>query len=508
MALSMGFAAAVNGVARDPWNLGPGELAPATSAQRPSWQVTRWPVSRDAYNQMVQAARAAVMVPGAPMPLAPSVALNPPVVSHALDGIGHTTFEPPDPAIAVGPTDVMTAVNDSFAVTAKGAMAPLAPLSLSALFGGVLPANASMFDPRLVYDHFAQRWIVVVAARREAPAGSWIMIATSQTANPQGVYNTWALDGALDGATATGNWADYPTLGFDEHAIYVAVNMFQIGGPFQYAKIRIINKNEAYAPGAPPLKWYDLWGMLNPDGSSAFTLQPAVHFRAAPGPAYLANALWPSGNTISLWTLTNPLASWNNPAGSPSLAAVAVACNPYDLPPAADQPGGPGGIATDDARLLNAEYREDGVSQGFWTCHTSKYSWPGEAQARSLAQWYQVNVATGAIVQQGHYGAAGKYYFFPTIQTASNGDAFIAFAESSAADYVQLQVTGRGSGDPVGSLRGGTIVQPGVSAYAGSRWGDYFSICRDPADPTLVWIAGGYAGATGSWATQLCAVHL
>jgi hypothetical protein len=68
-----------------------------------------------------------------------------------------------------------------------------------------------MFDPRLAFDHFANWWIVVAAARCEAPAESWLMIAVSQTSNPRGVYNTWALDGSLDGATATGNWADYPT---------------------------------------------------------------------------------------------------------------------------------------------------------------------------------------------------------------------------------------------------------------------------------------------------------
>jgi hypothetical protein len=402
----------------------------------------------------------------------------------------------------------MIAVNDSFAAAAKGAIAALAPLPLSALFGGVLPLNASMFDPRLAYDHFSQRWIVVAAARREAPAGSWLMVAVSQTLNPHGTYNTWALDGSLDGATPTGNWADYPTLGFDEEAIYVAVNMFQIGGAFQYAKVRIINKAEAYAPAAPPLRWYDMWGMLNPDGSDAFTLQPAIHFRAVAGPAYLANALWPSGNTLTLWTLTNSLASWKALGGTPTLTCEQVACNPYDLPPSADQPGAPGGIETDDARLLNAEYRADGLSEGFWTCHTSKYSWPGDPQARSLAQWYRVNVAAGAIVEQGHYGVAGSYYFFPTIQTAENGDAFMAFAQSSATNFAQLEATGRASGDPAGTMRGSTIVQAGLSAYAGSRWGDYFSICRDPANPTLVWIAGGYAGAAGVWATQICAVHL
>ncbi len=66
----------------------------------------------------------------------------------------------------------------------------------------------------------------------------------------------------------TANWADYPTLGFDEQAIYIAVNMFTFNGPFQYTKLRILNKSEVYAaPGlaAPALRWYDITVILNPD---------------------------------------------------------------------------------------------------------------------------------------------------------------------------------------------------------------------------------------------------
>src|SRR3712207_8612495 len=37
----------------------------------------------------------------------------------------------------------------------------------AALFGGVLPSGASVFDPRVAYDHYRQRWIVVLAARRD-----------------------------------------------------------------------------------------------------------------------------------------------------------------------------------------------------------------------------------------------------------------------------------------------------------------------------------------------------
>ena len=45
----------VVGAARDPWHLGPGQLAPQAVAQgRPTWQVTRWPVDRAEFNRLVE----------------------------------------------------------------------------------------------------------------------------------------------------------------------------------------------------------------------------------------------------------------------------------------------------------------------------------------------------------------------------------------------------------------------------------------------------------------------
>ena len=40
---------------------------------------------------------------------------------------------------------------------------------MSALFAPVLPAGAQLFDPQVIYDHYAGRWVVVVAARPPHP---------------------------------------------------------------------------------------------------------------------------------------------------------------------------------------------------------------------------------------------------------------------------------------------------------------------------------------------------
>ena len=513
--MEMKSSAPIAGATRNPWNLPPGALAAQqTSGPRPTWQVTRWPVSRDEYERLVEAARAPDMfaleavaaVIDAQAPAAPG-----PVLVDNFDAIGATALEPPDPALAAGPNDVMTAVNAEFAVAPKTRPLP-GSLPFSALFGAAMPPGAtSVFDPKLAYDHFAQRWIVIVVAKRESPPGSWIMLGASQTPNPRGAYYTWALDAALDGDTPTQNWADYPTLGFDEQAIYIGLNMFRFGGGFQYAKLRILNKSEVFAPpgaATPVLRWHDIVQLANPDGSPAFSLQPAVHHRTAPGPAYLVNALWPGGAALTAWTLTDPLAAWQNPPGSPTLTAAAIACQSYDLPPSADQLGGSPKLNTGDSRLLNAIYHGDGAAaDGLWTAHTSKFTWQGESVARSVAQWYQLDVGGSAVVQQGRYGTPGAYFFYPAMQTAQNGDAFMVFGRCSATEYGAHSAPARSATDPVNTLRSSTLVQAGASTYGGGRWGDYFSACRDPQNITDVWLCGEYSGSAG-WATRVCSAKV
>jgi hypothetical protein len=511
--MQMQLSAPVAGASREPWSLAPEALAAAAPpAPRPDWQLTRWPVSAEEYANLVEAARMpdpasfdAAVVTDAAAPVAEA-----PTVDVSFDGLGATGLEPPDPAIAVGPDDVMIAVNADFGLAPKDGSAPVVRRPLSALFSSVLPPGAtSLFDPKLAFDHFAQRWIVLVGARRGSPAGSWLMLAASQTADPRGAYHTWALDASLDGATPTNNWADYPALGFDEQAIYVAMNMFVIGGGFVYTKLRILNKREVYAPGpaTPSLRWFDVTRLTNPDGRPVFTLQPAVHFRTAPGDAFLANALWASGGTLTVWTLRNPLAAWGNPPATPTLTSAGALCQFYDLPPSAEQQGGPPRLATDDTRLLNAVYHGDGEARGLWVTHTSKFTWPGEPEARSVAQWYQIDPGPPHVVQQGRYGAPGAYHFFPAVQTAANSDAFVVFTRSSATDFAQLRATGRDHGDPPNTLRNSAVVQAGSSTYRNTRWGDYFGVARDPADDGTAWLYGEYAGAAGSWATQVCSVH-
>jgi hypothetical protein len=299
-------------------------------------------------------------------------------------------------------------------------------------------------------------------------------------------------------------------LGFDGQGIYITLNQFAFNGGFQYTKLRILNKSELYGGGVGPshsIRWFDMWGLRNPDNSVAFTVQPAAHFRGSGGnpPAYLVNALWPSGTSLTLWTLTNPLGLWTGAATT--LTRTSVSCRGYDLPPDAQQPDTITRIETNDTRLLKAMYQFVGDTQRLWTCHTSKQTWAGESEARSVVQWYEIDVPSRSVTQQNGFGAPGLYYFFPAIHTDINRNAYVVFGRSGASEYGQLRQTGRRVADGQGVLQGSALLAAGVSAYTGARWGDYKDTGRDGGDPRTVWMYGQMAGASNTWATRVGAAR-
>jgi hypothetical protein len=518
-------------------------IATPVRVAKPSWMLTRYPVSREEYADLLRAAeepdRAALSadaddtlvedtsteIANAETPTAAEAfdtyedvpedqalavgrdgpAPAAPTAVASFEATPQTSFTPPDCTIAVGPSDVLVAVNVDLAGYRKNGTLRFRWPSMTALFSQVLPAGAGLFDPKLAYDHYTGRWIIAVAARRQSPAGSWVMLGVSQGADPAGAWWVWALDFMVDGSTATNNWADYPMLGFDTQAIYIATNQFKVGGGFSYSKIRILNKTEAYAGSA--LRWYDFWNLKNPDNSLAFTVQSTVHFRGTGGnpPAYFCNSLFPSGSSLTVWQLNDPLASWRG--ATPTLDKFSVACRSYDLPPGAEQPGSTTRLATNDIRIVSSMFQFVGGVQRLWVANTSKITWQGDSAARSAVQWYEIDTQSRSVVQQSGYGASGFYYFFPVIQTDISRNAYLCFSRSSSQEYGSMRQTGRRASDPLNSLQGSALVKAGASAYNGGRWGDYFGNARDGGDANQVWLYGEYAEVRNTWGTWVCSAR-
>ncbi len=425
---------------------------------------------------------------------------NAPSVSSTFEAIPSTGWIPPDCVVATNGQEVVACVNSEFRVySSTGTL--LRRNVYGSFFTPVLPNSAAIkiFDPRIIYDHYNNRFVMIVAATQSAPAKSWCGIAVSKTNDPNGAWWLWALDAAVDGSSPTQNWMDYPMLGFDAKAIYIGMNMFK-GNAFQYCKVRILNKTELYSGSA--VRWFDFWNLKNPDGSLAFTVQPCCHFRGnTAGPGYMISNHFGANNKLTMWTINNPLALWSG--GAPTMSKVSIACRNYDIPPQAKQKGSATTINTNDNRLLNAVYQHTGNIKRIWAAHNSKASWAGDTEARSVCQWYEVDVVTNAVSQSNFFGLKGYYYMFPVIQTDLARNAYMVFSRCGETEFANLRLTGRRVTDAAGQMDGSTLIKAGESAHLSGRYGDYFGIGRNGTDQNSIVAIGEYAESGGNWGTYV-----
>ena len=435
---------------------------------------------------------------------------------------------PPDPITAAGPNHLIGAVNTSFEIFNKsGDMQER--VDATAWFENVLPGlgdpqNSPLghaFDPKVIYDHFEDRWVIVyLAVDRNPTTQSWILVSVSDDADPHGNWCNWALPGDVNGSTHASNWSDYQGLGFDDQAVYVVPNQFSFSRVFEYAKLRILPKSTLYNPSCPAITWTDFWDLRYPgeelDQYAVATVRPAVTF-GSPGVEYLmtnSGFLPPYNNFMVLYSLTNPL---NNP----TLTADVVPVVSSDPPPNANQRGGstpspeldpncgnPCLIDVGGNRIRNVVYRDGSL----WTSHNVADVNTGQL---ARARYVRVNVAGLIPTEDVSLGSPDCWYYYPAITTDTDSNMVMVFNRSCSdnaaqPEYAGIRFTTRIDGaelQPSEGLKAGEANY--VKTYGGSRnrWGDYSGAAVDPADPSSIWIFAEYAAfpqdTWGTWFGQV-----
>lgn len=501
---------------------GPEGMAPGADLanDRPRPSPTRYPVAHEEFLRLKQSAEvskakvakkgstvvrdtakpstsaqtaSAVAEAGVPMSAAPSPTA--PAMLTSFAGISATGWFPPDCTLAAGPNHVLVSVNSSVALYPTSGGAAVFTKSLTAWFSSVI-SSAKIFDPKALFDQHAGRWVLLADALGPGAHDSFFLLSISKTANPAGQWWNYKLDASKDGTTSTLNWADFPGLGVDNQALYITANMFKFGGGFAYVKLRVIPKAAPYAGG--PMVYKDLVKLKLADGSPAFTVQPC-HTFGAPNVEYLVGSKFPSGNALTLWRLSNVLTA-------PTLVAKGIPVTPYSLPPDAAQKGGGTPLDSGDVRVLNAVFRGGAVWCGLTTAHNF-----GGGNV-SAVQWFQLNATSGALIQQGVYGANGFHYFYPAITPDSNGNMHMVFSRSGATEFAASRFSGRRATAPLGVVQPSALLKAGTANYTNldsggrNRWGDYAGIGCDPMDPLRAWIYTLHAVTANKWGTQVGAV--
>lgn len=407
-------------------------------------------------------------------------------------------WNPPDAGLAVGPSSILVAVNEAFAIYDKSGNTLQGPISFGSFFG----TSDSTFDPRALYDNgnasntgFSGghgRFVLLAVSQNGSAGSSKYMLAVSRDENPQtSGWCTYPLN-AVTGSGSSAAWADFPGLGMDGNNLYITSNQFTFSGnSFQFARALTIPKASVY-PNATSgqcgtASSTDYQNLLDPNGSASFTVQPANQFAALPGsttPMYFVNAIWSSGSQLVVRSISA--------MGSPSYVPV----SPYSLPANAPQPGRRAKrIDTGDDRLLGAAFLNNTIYTSN-TTGTVSSALSTTPNAYANAQWYAISVGSSYSATSRAITNQSVAYYYPAV---APGNGFVA-----------LEVTGSSSTQPasayyVGSSGTPTIYATGVSSYSlSSRWGDYAAAAPDPSNGgSTVWVLGEYAKTSNGWGTAV-----
>jgi hypothetical protein len=431
---------------------------------------------------------------------------------------------PADQAIAVGDTSVgvLQAINVCLNVFDKsGNLQAGYPKSFTSFVG--LPAGTPTTDPRAIYDWISHRYIVsfIQFDPSQASASSyWISISTAD--NPAGGYCHYNIP--VQSVGPSGGMfplPDFPRLGQDRQAIYLASNIFNTPTSYKWEEILVLPKAQLYA--CTPLGTIQHFANLMIGGVVTDTTQPANVFSAGDDPRseYLVtseNINFGGGQCSS--TPCNGLAVWaiHSPLSSPTLSGTFIPTgNNYSLPPDASQPGGANTIATNDTRISGmAMYNAGSIYASINAANGSN----------SEAILYQIQpfvtaggandgqIAGARILNEIVHGSGAFSAYYATQQPDPEGNVTYAWNYSSSSTlsgFASLAYSSRRAAQSVGTEPdGGSLAVGGGGFYGQGRWGDYTAVAPGGLASSggtgslpVMYFAGMFARSDGTWQTAI-----
>jgi hypothetical protein len=415
-------------------------------------------------------------------------------VSKGFDANPLRSWTPTDNALAVSDSGILvSAINYGIQYFDTNGIALGPELTWSDFINDTL-LNQAKYDPRVIFDHQRQRFIVVLL-HGFSSATSKVLVCFSKTANPLNGWNIYALPGNPYNDTT---WSDYPNIGLSANELFINCNRFGDAPTYRFKETYLyqIGLSEGYAGIALT---YGLWNNINtPDGLPGLTLCAAteahgnyltdtMHFlMARPDSGSYWYSFRVSGNRNS----ANKQLSANRHA----VPFYSVCGNAFQTDPST---GLLDSLNTANAWMQNAYY-ENGKLHGTQSANGGS-GWCGLIYG-------QIDlVSQTAYCTQ--YRAPGTDLSYPAIASLSGNTETetVAMAYVEANPYATpgcgaILLQNQEWGVPQTVRQGDTVVNilyPPNYAVTPERWGDYTGIARQcNSNPPTVWMAGAFGANT------------
>ncbi len=396
-----------------------------------------------------------------------------------------------DPTGAIGPNHYVYAFNSGFGILDRLGNVLLPEASLGTLFPG-----ETLGDPVVVYDNFADRFIVMEFS--DSPNGFLIAICKGSDPVNDGWY-TYRFN--------TGSFPDYEKLSIWQDGYYITANKNQSSADtsevvFVVERDKMLIGDTSAKVIGFPLPGITTSGFYSPAGFNATgaTLPPAgVNCSIV----YMQDDAWSGVSTdhLKIWTTK---VDWSTPENSTISQPEKINTSAFDSVfdggsfQNLDEPGnGPDIDAIQATMMYMTNYRRfstyNSVVMNFVVDLTGSDSLAG-------IRWYELRqVEDGEpweIYQEGTYVQPdGLSAFCGSIGMDSKGNIGLGYTVVSDAVYTSLRYTGRMANDPLGTMTAveQKVVDGDVQTNRGDgRYGDYSQITLDPLDDSTFWFISEY----------------
>ena len=407
---------------------------------------------------------------------------------------------PADANGAAGPAHFVEFINGRFSVYDKrtGERAQTkTDLQFWNAAGVTFTSTVGTTDPRVIFDFYSRRWFAcMVSFTINSPRqrSNRFLLAVSEGDDPTGNWSGFSIPSDPNAS----NFADFPTLGLDQDAVYVSGDMFDRSGVPVGPSLVVLPKTGLLAdPPSVAARTY-----LGPLSYSARgkILQSAVTIGS---PTTTESVLAVSDLGLDFQPLnTLVLSHVLSPTNRPSLSSPPVVLDvpDYSVPINPPQPDGTDSLDDGDARLGGMVRR---VGDVLYATHAV------QVNDRAAVRWYRINAATDALIEAGTISDPKLDLFYPSIAANEAGTVVIGCNGSSTETYVSSYalvgeaVNGKLTFGPLTLLKSGTASYQNTDSSGTSRWGDYSATSVDPADPSRFWTIQMIATDTSTWVTQI-----
>lgn len=340
--------------------------------------------------------------------------------------------------------------------------------------------NASIFDPRVIYDSDADRFIFVILHGSNS-SNTRVLTCFSQTNNPQDGWNVYYLTG---NPRNDNSWLDYPQIAVSNNELYISGNLFTNNFSFNQSVVYQIQKSAGYSGGT--LNW-QLWdNIVDGQGFQPFSLVPLSYGQQGNyGPGVYFTSSRPGGSDrIFLYDLTDDLTASNE-----QLLSYTVNVPDYELAGDALQQGTSNQLDNGDCRMEHGFYL-NGVAH---TVHAAEFQ-----NGYNGIRYYRIPVTNLTGVESASYGETNFDVSYPSIASFADNDlspsVMIGFLRSGSSIFPEQRVVNCDFNMDFGSstqVKAGQTFVNILNSSLTERWGDYSDMQRKHnANPPEVWLSG------------------